>query len=52
MNYEDISKTKHFQDLLKQIPEQERARVEEAIQAMVKDFNEKVIGPLETIAKK
>ena len=46
MNYEDISETKKFKELLEQIPETERAKVEEAIRLMVKDFNSQVIQPL------
>lgn len=52
MNYEDISKTKKFQDLLEQIPEDQRAKIEEAIRLMVKDFNEQVIRPLAAITTK
>jgi hypothetical protein len=52
MNYEDISKNPKFQELLQQIPEGERSRVEEAIRSMVKDFNEKVIRPLESINRR
>jgi len=52
MNYQEISKTKQFQELLKQIPEQEREKVEEAIKAMVEDFNKNVIIPLGSLAKR
>ena len=52
MNYEDISETKKFKELLEQIPEAERAKVEEAIRSMVKDFTSQVIEPLQGITRK
>jgi hypothetical protein len=52
MRYEDIAGTKKFKDLLEQIPESERPKVEEAIRAMVKDFEEKVIRPLGQLVKR
>ena len=51
-NYEDISETKKFKELLEQIPEAERAKVEEAIRSMVKDFTSQVIEPLQGITRK
>jgi mRNA-degrading endonuclease RelE of RelBE toxin-antitoxin system len=52
MNYEDIANTPKFKELLKEIPEEERQKVEEAIRSMVDDFNQKVIKPLEVISKR
>lgn len=52
MRYEDIIKTEKYQALLKEIPEEERPAVEEAIRKMAKDFEEKVLGPLEAFLKK
>lgn len=52
MRYEDISNTKKFKELMELIPEAERPKVEEAIRAMVKDFEEKVIRPLGTLVKR
>lgn len=52
MNYEEISKTKQFQELLEQIPNLEREKIKQAIRSMVEDFNNKVIRPLENIVKK
>jgi hypothetical protein len=52
MNYEEISNTKQFKDLLEKIPESDRAKVEEAIRAMVQDFETKVLQPLQTIVKR
>jgi mRNA-degrading endonuclease RelE of RelBE toxin-antitoxin system len=52
MTYEEIANTPKFKQLLEDIPEEERAKVQEAIRSMVEDFNQKVIKPLESILKK
>ena len=52
MNHEDIMQTKQFQEILQKIPEEERAKVIDGIKQMIKDFNSKVLLPLETITKK
>lgn len=51
MRYEDIIKTEKYQALLKEIPEEERMVVEEAIKKIVKNFEDKVLWPLEQFLK-
>ena len=52
MNYKELSETKRFQELLQQVPAEERQRVEEALKAMVEDFEKNVIGPLQAINRR
>ena len=52
MNYKELSETKKFQELLKQIPPEDRERVEEALKVMVEDFEKNVIGPLQAINRR
>ena len=51
MKYENIIKTEKYQALLKEIPEEERPAIEEAIKKMAKDFEDKVLMPLEQFLK-
>lgn len=48
MKYEDIIKTEKYQAILLEIPEEDRGAVEDAIRGIAKDFEEKVLIPLET----
>lgn len=52
MTYDEIANSKQFKELLEQIPESERSKVEEAIRAMVKDFEKTILTPLQSITKR
>lgn len=44
----DIMNSKEFQELLAMIPESEREKVLEGLMNLQKEFNEKVLKPIET----
>ena len=52
MNYEELSNSKQFKDLLEQVPEGEREKVVEALKAMVQDFEKNILAPLESMTKR
>lgn len=52
MKYDEISCSEQFQELLKQIPDSERDKVESALKEIVEEFSKHVIKPLESLTKK
>jgi len=44
MSYEDIANTEKYKALMDLIPAEERAKIEEAIQKLVKDFEKALDG--------
>lgn len=52
MKFDEVLKTKQFQDILEQIPVEQRPQVEEALRKMAEDFERTVLRPLETLIKR
>lgn len=50
--YEEISKTKKFQEILAQIPESERPAIEAGIRKMCDDWTQNVLKSLDAIVNK
>ena len=50
--FEDLVKTKEFQEQLKQIPEEEREKVLKSLKELVEKFENMVLAPLEKLKDK
>lgn len=50
--FEDLIKTKEFQEQLKQVPEAEREKVLASLKELVEKFENMVLAPLEKLKDK
>lgn len=44
--YEDIARNDHFQNLLQQLPKEERAQIERSLKELCDNFTANVLEPL------
>lgn len=49
--YDSIKNSKEFQEYLKELSEQERENIENSLNTLCEDFQQKILNPLENLLK-